>query len=218
MVCLLFLISLVVLERIVRRGTDSDRSGSPQVERKERDEAAVVKLLDGSEVEIAGRILEVSGTKVRMFLARPVPAGAAVSVALESRLWLAEVLACLECKEGRELWLQVRHLLPSRPAATVRGADEEEASDMRAAEALVWAEVLYRLVEALRCQAMRGEAEGDRKFDEMLRALKVKLWEIRGPEEALPVVKTAIRTLEQYSRRAAESVQRQRAESNQLAQ
>ncbi len=39
----------------------------------ERDEPAVVKLLDSSEVEIAGRILGVSGAKVRMFLDRPVP-------------------------------------------------------------------------------------------------------------------------------------------------
>ncbi len=44
--------------------------------RWERDEPAAVKLLDGSEVEIAGGTLEANGTKVRMFLDRPVLAGA----------------------------------------------------------------------------------------------------------------------------------------------
>lgn len=124
----------------------------------ERDEPAVVKLLDGQEVEIAGRIREASGAKVRMFLDRPVPAGAAVRVDLESRLWLAEVLACSECSDGRELWLQVRHVLPSHLAATVRGADEE-ALGVRAAGVQAWAEVScagwssHRA--AKRCGAMR---------------------------------------------------------------
>lgn len=65
---------------------------------------------------------------------------------------------------------------------------------------------------------MRGDAEGDRKFDEVMRDLEVKLWEIGGPEEALGVVETAIRTSAQHSRQAAESVQRQRDEMDQLLQ
>ena len=183
-----------------------------------QDEPAAVKLLDGSEVEIAGRIREVSGTKVRMFLARPVPAGAAVRVDLESRLWLAEVLVCLECKEGHEVWLQVRHVLASPPVATVRWADEEEALGMRAAGVRAWTDVLCRLVRALRCQALRGEAEDDRKFDEVMRTLEVKLREAGGPEEALGVVETAIKRSEQHNRQATECVERQHAEMDQLLQ
>jgi len=151
-----------------------------------------------------------------MSLNRPVRAAAAVSVVLESRLWLAEVLACLESKEGWELWLEVRHVLPSPPAAAVIRADDETARDMQPSEGRAWVEVLCRLVKALRCQAAQSRAEVDREFDEVMRALQSKLCEIGGPEEALEVAETAIMAAEQHNRQGAASVQRQLAEMDEL--
>jgi len=147
-----------------------------------------------------------------------VPADAAVSVVLESRLWLAEALACFESEEGRELWLEVRHVLPSAPAAVGRGADEEARQGVQAGGVRAWAEVSRRLVEALRCQPMGIWVEGDREFDKVMQALAVKLGEISGPEEASRVAETAIRTAERHNQQAAESIQRRLAETDQLLQ
>jgi hypothetical protein len=221
------LVSESVVDHIPRHGERRGRVGSPARRRAsnelqwECNEPAAVKLLDGLAVEIAGRVREVSGTKVRIFLEpldRPLPTDAAVSVILESRQWLAEVLACFESEEGRELWLEVRHVLPSAPAAVARGAGEGAPQGVQAGSVRDWAEVSHRLAKALRGQTMGIWVKGDREFDKAMRSLAAKLWEISGPAEALQVAETAIMTAEQHNQQAAESVRRQLAETDQLLQ